>query len=131
MFSQSTTLKPWADRSRVWLSAGLIAALLALSACSSAPQELQTRIAIEDIERPTERPVLPDPAPIQTRRVEWQVVTPDTLPEGNDWVLFSMTAKDYENLAKTMADTIRWVKEAKWRLQYYRGETDVPAEPVK
>lgn len=35
---------------------------------------------------------------------------------------YGVTPKNYEVLARNMADILRWVKEARWRLDYYRGE---------
>jgi hypothetical protein len=49
------------------------------------------------------------------------VVTPGRLPEG-DFVLFALTPRDYENLARTLADTLRWVREASHRLEEQRGD---------
>jgi len=37
-------------------------------------------------------------------------------------VLIALTPQDYETLARNQADTLRWVREAMWRLQYYRQE---------
>lgn len=38
-----------------------------------------------------------------------------------DFVFIALTPRDYENLAINNAEALRWVKEAKWRLDYYRG----------
>lgn len=62
---------------------------------------------------------LPNPAPITTLPVEWTVVTPGTLPAG-DFVIIGLDAANYENLSLNMADIIRWVTEAKTRLDTYR-----------
>lgn len=62
---------------------------------------------------------LPDPAPVKTRRVKWIVVTPDNLPAG-DFVVFALEPKDYEALALNQAETLRWAREARHRLDYYR-----------
>jgi len=70
---------------------------------------------------------LPDPDAIQTFEFEWHVVTPDQLPEG-DWVLFSLTPKGYENLSLTFADTLRWIREARHRLDYYRENLNDPEQ---
>ena len=78
-----------------------------------------------DIERPDSRPALPDPQPIDTAPITWEVLTPDKLPEGDGWVRYAITVKDYETLARNIADALRWVKEAEWRLRYYRGEGGV------
>lgn len=62
---------------------------------------------------------LPNPTPIRTLPVDWVVITPATLPEG-DFVIFGMDANSYENLSSNMADILRWVTEAKVRLNTYR-----------
>ena len=58
------------------------------------------------------------------RQIQWKVLTLNTLPEGKDWVLFALSPDDYSDLSINTAETLRWVKEAYWRLEYYR-------EPVK
>ena len=75
--------------------------------------------------KPDKRPNIPNPDPIQLNEVEWVVLTPERLPEGDNWVYFSMTPRTYETLARNQAEILRWVKEAQWRLNYYRGE-DLP-----
>lgn len=64
---------------------------------------------------------LPAPDPIQTRDVNWRVLTPSTVPEG-DFVYFGLTPRDYEALSHNQAETLRWVTEARHRLDQYRGE---------
>lgn len=68
---------------------------------------------------PERRPSVPDPAPLDLQQVHWDVVTPDTLPDGADWALFALTADQYERLSLNIAELLRWVREAKWRLDYY------------
>lgn len=43
------------------------------------------------------------------------VISPDP-----DVVYFALTPKEYEELSLNMADILRWVKEARWRLDYYK-----------
>lgn len=64
---------------------------------------------------------LPQPRPIGTRPVKWTVLTPDNLPSG-DFVLFALTPPNYEALSLNQAETLRWVLEAKHRLDYYNHE---------
>ena len=40
----------------------------------------------------------------------------------HDFVFFALTPQDYENLSTNFADVTRWITEAMWRLNYYRGE---------
>lgn len=113
---------------RFFLSALSIAGLLALTGCLSAPpREVLTATPIE-VERPPERPVIPNPDPIRLRDVQWRVITPETLPEGEDWVFYAVDAEGYEDLSLNNAETTRWVIEASYRLRYYRGELDEPVQ---
>lgn len=75
-----------------------------------------------EIARPSQ-PKLPPPEPIETLPLEWDVITNENAPEG-EWVFFALTPEQYEVLSRNMAEILRWVKEAQWRLDYY-GETDV------
>lgn len=93
--------------------------LIALAGCSNAPQG--TRLPVNLHAAPV-RPALPAPAPIQTRPVDFTIITPDHLPEGSDWVVFGMDATSYENLAFNNAETLRWAMETGFQLRYYRGE---------
>lgn len=74
-----------------------------------------------EIERPPDKIKLPNPAPIRQHPFVWKVLTPETLPSDDGWVYYALKVEDYENLARNMADIQRWVKEAMWRLEYYRG----------
>lgn len=56
----------------------------------------------------------------------WKVLTPETLPEGDEWVYFGLSVRDYEALSLNQADVLRWVQEAVWRLRYYSGEEVQP-----
>jgi hypothetical protein len=84
----------------IWL---LAATLLACSACS-AKQRLSTP-------EPATRPPLAMPLPIST--------LPFDFFEQNDQMC--LTPEHYKNLALSLADTLRWVEEARWRLDYYGG----------
>lgn len=80
------------------------------------------------IPKPTKKPALANPRPIQQLAIEWTVLTNGTVPEGDDWVFFGLTTKGYENLALNQAELLRYITEAMYRLNYYRGEDVV--EPV-
>lgn len=77
-----------------------------------------------ELEKPPERPVLPNPQPIAIEDISWKVVTSKYQPEGPDWVIIGVSAEDYKLLSNNMAEIRRWVTEAMHRLQYYRGELD-------
>jgi hypothetical protein len=68
--------------------------------------------------------VLPDPAPVNLKEIQWEVFSNERLPTAEQWVYISLTPKEYEELAQNQAELLRWIKEAKWRLQYYRKQND-------
>lgn len=43
--------------------------------------------------------------------------------------LFAVTARGYESLARNLADTIRWAKEASWQLDFYRDTRQQAEQP--
>ena len=94
-----------------------MAALLVLGGCSSTPVH-EVEVATLDVPLPESRPPIPDPEPIQVLPLKWVVITPDRLPEGR-YVFFALTPREYENLSANMAEFLRWIKEARWRLDYY------------
>ena len=112
-------------RSPGLLSVALIAGLLLLGGCSGLQRAVKIDFAPVEMKQPPQKPPLPDPRPLDPEQVKWKVLTPKTLPEGEDWVYFALTSKQYEALARNIADMIRWAREAKWRLRYYRGEGKV------
>jgi hypothetical protein len=77
-----------------------------------------------EVPKPDARPALPNPEPINTAPIEFKILTPETIPDG-EYVYYGMNVRDYETLARNMADILRWVKDAKWRLDYYRGEGEL------
>lgn len=81
------------------------------------------------VDRPTSLPNLPNPEPLKLRPFDWQVITPETVPEGDDWVFLAITPRDYETLSLNTAELMRFIREAMWRLRYYRGE--LPQEKTK
>lgn len=124
-YSPSMTSQSSRGVSRASLSVVSILVLGLLSACSSVPQALEVQTVPMKVKRPQERPPLPNPRPIEQREVEWRVLTPDTLPDGNGWVFFAITPRDYEDASLNQAEIQRFVREAMWRLRYYRGELPV------
>ena len=134
MSLESMTWNTSRATSRFWLSVVSMLALLMFSACSSAPPEVNVKTTAVELEKPDTRPAVPNPEPIDTAPIEFKVLTPETIPDG-EYVFYGITVQDYETLARNMADILRWVKEAKWRLDYYRGEGELdgvssePAEP--
>ena len=100
-----------------------------------------TTTAVE-IPLPESRPALPNPQPIETQTFKWQVFVLTSGEESGTQVIrgpkkldgaqayYAITPKDYEVLARNMAEMLRYVKEAYWRLQYYRGEGELDGDAV-
>ncbi len=98
-----------------------------------------TTTAVE-IPLPPSRPALPNPQPIETQTFKWQVFVLTSDGESGTQIIrgpkklngtqayYAITPKSYEVLARNMAEMLRWVKEAHWRLQYYRGEGTLDGE---
>ena len=106
----------------------VLAAALLLSACGARLPDIGITTTEIDVPKPDARPVLPNPKPIDTAPIEFKVLTRERLPEG-EFVFYGLSVKDYETLARNMAEILRWVKEAEWRLRYYRGEGEVDGVP--
>jgi hypothetical protein len=64
-------------------------------------------------ERPDPTPPLPLPEPIETLPVEWTAI------ESNEGIVLVLTPRQFENLSNNLAEILRWVQEAAWRLKYY------------
>lgn len=82
-----------------------------------------------EIARPVPLPPVPDPAPVDLRPVDWTVITPDELPDGDAWSIIGLTPEQYEALSQNMAELLRWITEAGYRLRYYRGEITIEEIP--
>lgn len=115
MYFLTTILNRLHGKNRLLYNAALIAALLALSSCSSAPLVTQIPVAVE-VKSP-KKVHLPKPPPIKAQKISWKVLTSRTLPDDLNWVYFALTPDDYEKLSLTQADILRWVKEAYWRIE--------------
>lgn len=76
------------------------------------PQELNIRTAQTDIAQPV-KPILPKPIPLSLQKVRWFVIELDS------GKLIALDAKNYENLAKNIAELIRYIQDANSQLNYY------------
>lgn len=65
-----------------------------------------------DLAKPAEKPALPRPAELSLGDVSWTVT-----PEGK----FCLDARGYEQLSRNNAEVLRWISEASWQIDYYRG----------
>ncbi len=70
----------------------------------------------------TQIAVLPAPHPIALHNIEWEVIVE---VDGEDTqVYFALSPGDYESLSLNMAEILRWIRESKWQLEYYRDEVE-------
>ena len=103
---------------------------------------MDVQTAPVEASKPEARPALPNPQPIQTSPFKWNVLVV-TKDDAGNWIVtnppknirdtqpyYVITPEAYEVLARNMADIIRWVKEAQWRLDYYRGEGNLDGNKV-
>lgn len=81
-----------------------------------------------EVARPDPTPPVPNPAPVDLQDVDWTILTPDNIPEGDDWVFVALTPEGYEVLSLNQAELLRYIRETRWRLAYYRGE--LPANQI-
>lgn len=99
--------------------------LLLISACSKPVQEIQ--ISAKPVDKP--ELVLPYADPINTRDVEWVVITPDNFEQvfnelakkGQPIVLFGLTDKGYENLSLNLSDVRAYIQQQQAIIIAYEG----------
>jgi hypothetical protein len=74
----------------------------------------------------------PIPDQLQMREVKWTVFNREKIEKlladypNQEIVLFALSAKGYENLSLNMAEVIRYLKEQKGVIIYYREEFPSP-----
>lgn len=97
----------------------LILITVLISACSvKQPDPITiTEIRSNIIERPSL--ILPETTRINTRNIEWKIITPDNVDEifkemassNQQPVLFALTTTGYENVSLNMAEIMRLIRE--------------------
>lgn len=98
----------------------LISTLFLLYACGGST----INIKAEPVDPIVIHPNVPDQ--VQMRRVEWTVFNREKIEKlladypNREIVLFALSAKGYENLSLNMAELIRYLKEQKGIVIYYR-----------
>ena len=102
-----------------------------LSGCSIGGEK---KIKLFSVEKPREKLDYPMPTPLQLEQVKWIIITSDNAEEvfakleaaGIDPVLFGLTDKDFEILAKNFAQIRAKLQETNKLLEeykkYYEGE---------
>ena len=108
-----------------------IALIVLLTGCSIGGEK---RIKLFAVEEPRQKLNLPDPMPLTLEDIRWIIITSENAQEvfkkleeqGIDPVLFGLTDKDYEMLAKNFAQIRQKLQETNSLLEeykkYYEGE---------
>ena len=108
-----------------------IALIVLLTGCSIGGEK---KIKIFSLEEPRQKLNLPDPMPLTLEDIRWIIITSENAQEvfkkleeaGIDPVLFGLTDKDYEMLAKNFAQIRQKLQETNSLLKeykkYYEGE---------
>lgn len=94
----------------------LLTALFALlsTGCGGSSNLPPVQLDTVQVEPPPAKPPLPDPEPVEMLPVEWTVL------ETEDGLLIGLTTRQFENLTENLAELLRWMRETRWRLDYYR-----------
>ncbi len=107
----------------------ILISTLALSGCFGAKK---VDIKADPVAPTVIHPTLPDQ--LQMREVKWTVFNREKLEKlladfpNQEIVLFALSAKGYENLSLNMGEVIRYLKEQKGVIIYYREEFPSPDE---
>ena len=111
--------------------------ILALTGCSIGGEK---RIKLFAVEEPRQKLNLPDPMPLTLEDIRWIIITSENAQEvfkkleeaGIDPVLFGLTDKDYEMLAKNFAQIRQKLQETNSLLEeykkYYEGEENADSD---
>ena len=130
--------KAWCEKSRqamklshygtYWVSffkgVILILLILALTGCSVG----EKRIKVFSIEKPREKLNYPMPTPLQMEEIKWIIITSENADEvfkkleaaGIDPVLFGITDKDFQVLARNFAQIRQKLQETNNLLEEYK-----------
>ena len=103
----------------------LVLLILALTGCSIGGEK---KIKIFSVEEPRQKLNLPDPMPLTLEDIRWIIITSANAEEvfkkleeaGIDPVLFGLTDKDYELLAKNFAQIRQKLQETNNLLEEYK-----------
>ena len=120
-----------------WISfikgALLVLIIVALTGCSIGGEK---KIKIFSVEKPREKLDYPMPTPLQMEEIKWIIITSKNAEEvfkkleeaGIDPVLFGITDKDFQVLARNFAQIRQKLQETNNLLEeykkYYEGEND-------
>jgi hypothetical protein len=77
-----------------------------------------------------QKPIVPQPQPLELREVEFVVVTPDNVEEvfdslkSDDIVIFGLTDEGYEDIALNLADLRAYIQQQKKIIGIYESQYD-------
>lgn len=74
-----------------------------------------------DLPPPPATPYPSPPSGVILQDVDWVVITPDTLPTMEEWVLIGLEPDDYDRLLMNQAELLRWITEARRRMELARS----------
>ena len=102
-----------------------VAFIILLTGCSIGGEK---KIKIFSLEKPREKLDYPMPTPLQMEEIKWIIITSENADEvfkkleeaGIDPVLFGLTDKDYELLAKNFAQIRQKLQETNNLLEEYK-----------
>ena len=108
-----------------WIVAVPLMVCMLLSGCSIGGEK---KIKIFSVEQPREKLNLPEPMPLTLEDIRWIIITSENAQEvfkkleeaGIDPVLFGLTDKDYELLAKNFAQIRQKLQETNNLLEEYK-----------
>ena len=108
----------------------LVLLILALTGCSIGGER---KVKIFSVEEPRAKLNLPDPMPLTLEDIRWIIITSENAEEvfkkleeqGIDPVLFGLTDKDYEMLAKNFAQIRQKLQETNSLLEEYKKYYEV------
>ena len=105
---------------------GFLILFVAVSACST-PQPRPITVSASPVDRP--ELVLPNPDRIQTRSIDWVIITPDNAEEvferiratGRPVTFFALTEQGYEALALNLNDLRTFIQQLQTIIQAYEN----------
>jgi len=109
----------YVNSSRSWTSPRCLLPLLILSlmlpliGCGASYTPPPINVDTVEVERPPAKPPLPEPEPVDLVAVDWAVVETPSGP------MIALSEEQFELLAQNLAEILRWIREAAWRLAYY------------
>ena len=108
--TQNSKLNTYGKCFQRWTGIALLLIPLLIGCGASSPPPLNVEVI--ESERPT-RPPLPNPKPVELIDVEWTTIDTANGP------MVMLTPKQFKLLSYNLAEMLRWIHEAMWRLQYY------------